>query len=49
MTKVALEIFKTITSNPAYHYYEINIDQKSNSISLILSDNKDNKKKQKLT
>jgi hypothetical protein len=45
MSKVTLEIFKTITSNPAYHYYEIKIDQNSNLISLILIDNKDKKKK----
>lgn len=40
MTKFALQIFNSITSNPEYPYYEIKINGHSNNVILILR-NKD--------
>lgn len=46
MSNIALEIFKLITSNSVYNYYEIIIDEPANNVNVILSnmDNSDGTK-----
>jgi len=41
MTNFALEIFKSISSNPELNYREIKIDEPSNNVNLVLN-NMDN-------
>jgi len=44
MSDFSLQIFKSITSNPEYNYYEIKINKLTNCINIILSNGIDNQK-----